>query len=85
MPILQAALQRNRTVMWQKSLHDTLLEFCLALGPLQLPPYVLLEIFDWLPLMAHVRHYPKIKLVEGVHHSRRRACAKRDAEALAKK
>lgn len=69
---MSECLRRNRSLVWQKALHDKVVEFCLAMGPMQLPPYVLLEIFDWLPLMEHVRHWNKIQLIVGMHHSRRR-------------
>ena len=74
----------------------------MALGPLQLPPYVVLEIFDWLPTqhehgifnkgewnektftfdrnescMYLVNHFKKIRLIEGVHHARRRVLKER--------
>lgn len=69
---LRECLQRNRIVVWQESLHGKVVDFCLTFGPLQLPPYVLLEIFDWLPYMEHVRHWNKIQLINGLHRSRRR-------------
>lgn len=43
------ALRRNRCIAWRKTVHDRLIEFCIALLPLGLLPYILLEIFDWLP------------------------------------
>lgn len=64
--LLRNTLARNRSLVWQQSLHDRLLEFCLALGPLEFPPAVLLEIFDWLPLMVHVQRSAKVLLVERI-------------------
>lgn len=64
--LLRNTLARNRSLVWQQSLHDRLLEFCLALGPLEFPSAVLLEIFDWLPLMVHVQRSAKVLLVERI-------------------
>jgi hypothetical protein len=49
--------------------HQQLLELCIALAPFSLPPYVTLEIFDWLPMMRLVRHGLKIALIVGVQKS----------------
>ena len=57
-----------------------LLDICIAFAPLRLPPYVLLEICDWLPvyyygsdenesLMHLVSHVKKIRLIESVHRA----------------
>lgn len=43
--------------------HPQLLGISLAFAPLQVPPYVLLEIVDWLPLYAQIEHVLKIKLL----------------------
>lgn len=53
-----------------------LLDRTIALLPLLLPPYVLLEVFDWLPLMSRVEHKPKIDLIIAVRKSARRVKAK---------
>lgn len=50
-------------------LHSTAL-LALVLAPLHLPPYVVLEILDWLPHMKFVRHGTKIAIIIGVHNSR---------------
>ena len=39
---------------------------CLALAPLELPPYVLLWIVDWLPRYDLLPHRKKIHLIESV-------------------
>ena len=57
-----------------------MLDICIAFAPLRLPPYVLLEICDWLPvaydgsdgnesLMHVVSHVKKIRLIESVHRA----------------
>ena len=60
-----------RSIRW-KTVHGQVVDFCLAIMPLNLPPYVMLEIFDWLPLMEHVRHYNKIRLIESCIRSYRK-------------
>ena len=39
---------------------------CLALASLELPPYVLLWIVDWLPRYDLLSHHKKIHLIESV-------------------
>ena len=51
--------------------HDAILSAALALG-MYLPPYVLLEIVDWLPRMGRNSRVKKISLLEGVASSMRR-------------
>ena len=57
-----------------------MLDICIAFAPMRLPPYVLLEIYDWLPvaypasdenesLMHLVSHVKKIRLIESVHRA----------------
>ena len=53
-------LARNDTILW-KNVHSMLFSFTLIFH--FLPPYVLLEIFDWLPYMHLVRHGLKIQLI----------------------
>ena len=62
---------RNRELQWV-FIHSGLLDFCLALAPLNLPVYVLLEIFDWLPNMHLVNHVKKIHLIIAVQNSIRK-------------
>ena len=45
---------------------------CLALAPLELPPYVLLWIVDWLPRYDLLSHHKKIHLIESVVQSIRK-------------
>ena len=45
---------------------------CLALAPLELPPYVLLWIVDWLPRYDLLSHHKKIHLIESVVRSIRK-------------
>ena len=59
-------LKRNNAIVWQKVL-PKLKDFCIAFVPLQLPAYVLLEIFDWTtPYMHRASHVKKIKYIIGV-------------------
>lgn len=47
-----------------------ILDICVALAPLRLPNYVLLEIIDWLPFYCvAVPHLKKIALIESVMRS----------------
>lgn len=45
--------------------HNLLLNYCISFLPLQLPPYVMLEIFDWLPDSSdeYMSHFKKIELI----------------------
>jgi hypothetical protein len=61
--------RRNNSLLW-KNVAPKLLDFAIALLPLDLPAYVVLEIFDWLPWMRrHVSHGKKIALIIGVRKS----------------
>jgi rubredoxin len=42
---------------------------CLAMSSLQLPPYVLRWIIDWLPNYDRLSHHKKIRLIESVRAS----------------
>lgn len=54
-------INRMRTInMWKLNLFD----ICLAFATLKLPPYVILEIFDWLTYMDQVPHVLKIRLIQ---------------------
>lgn len=46
--------------------HADIINICLALAPLDLPPYVLLWIMDWLPNYDRLSHHKKIELIESV-------------------
>ena len=57
---------RNRQIMW-RNVHPVLLDFTLIFH--FLPPYIVLEIFDWLSHMQLVKHYEKIQLIISVKRS----------------
>jgi hypothetical protein len=65
----QAYEQVNRLIALQSSLkwinvQATLLDICIAFYPLDLPPYVLLEIVDCFPFWStHVNHKKKIDYI----------------------
>ena len=71
---LDALQARNSSVLWPNA-QPFLLQLIMTLTPLDLPPYVLLEVFDWLPLMRRVEHKPKIDLIIAVRNSARRVKA----------
>jgi hypothetical protein len=52
---------------------------CLALVSLDLPPYVLLEIVDWLPYVQDMSHWYKIKHLIAIRESIRRVWGRRDS------
>ena len=52
--------------------HPDIIGICLALAPLDLPPYVLLWIVDWLPRYDLLSHHKKIHLIESVVKSIRK-------------
>lgn len=52
-PRIEDCVKRNTNISWQTT-HLQLLGFCLALTPLDLPPYIMLEIFDF------VSHLPEV-------------------------
>ena len=71
----KSIVERNKRIDWP-IVHAELLDYLLAITQLKvnspggrLPPYVMLEIFDWLPCMDKVNHYKKIKLINSVLHS----------------
>lgn len=66
---LRRILERNASIVWQKAWHDRIVAFCVSLAPIHLPAYVLLDIFDWLPLAALVNHRRKIDLIERVQRT----------------
>lgn len=47
-------------------------DVCIAFAPFQLPPYVLLEIVDWLPHIEYERHFKKINLINSMRDSIRK-------------
>lgn len=69
---LCAWLSINKSLRWNRT-HGCVLDLAIAMFRLELPPYVLLEIIDWLyPDNPYSTHYKKIMLVLGVYR-----CAKR--------
>jgi len=60
-------LNRNK-LEWSK-IANQIIDICIALQSLNLPPYVLLEIIDWLPLFEYVDHKKKIDLIINVKKS----------------
>lgn len=63
--------KRNRELRW-KHIHGVFLDLIIALYPMKinnepLPPYVLLEIFDWLyPDNPYCKHFQKITFIYNV-------------------
>ena len=47
---------------WSK-ISNQIIDISIALASIDLPPYVLLEIIDWLPLFEYVDHKKKIDLI----------------------
>ena len=58
----QMYLQRNRNACW-KNCHSILLDVCIAMMPLELPAYILLEIVNFLPFFFIHRQKLKIDLI----------------------
>jgi hypothetical protein len=42
-----------KALLWPR-VHPILLDICIAFAPMRLPPYVLLEICDWLPVKYEI-------------------------------
>lgn len=62
----------NCGITW-KAVHATILNNCIGLAHLQLPTYVLFEIFEWLPLVAASgTRFKKVTLIEGYWNSYRK-------------
>jgi len=72
---IDTALQINKQLQWSL-IHPYLLDLCIVFAPVRLPPYVMLEIVDWLPTpnaiegidfnescMHRVSHINKIRLL----------------------
>jgi hypothetical protein len=66
-----AELEKHNTDVWTLftslkwiNVQATLLDICIAFHPLDLPPYVVLEIVDKFPLWStHVNHKKKIDYI----------------------
>ena len=54
---------------WMRFAQHDIIGICLALAPIELPPYVLLWIIDWLPHYGQLSHHKKIALIESVRNS----------------
>jgi hypothetical protein len=68
-------LARNQFLNSEVNVYHRLFPLLLALAPLDLPPYVTLEIVDWLPVLSIApdkHHAAKIGWIEGVKRSYRR-------------
>jgi len=68
---LGVLLNRNQALIW-RNVHCRVLDVCLALAPLSLPTYVVLEIVDWLPPMSVAvwhHHAKKVQLIATVLRS----------------
>ncbi len=52
-------------------------DICIAFASFDLPPYVLLEIIDWLPNMDYEKHFKKISLIISMRNSIRKIQEKR--------
>ena len=53
---------------WSK-ISNQIIDISIALASIDLPPYVLLEIIDWLPLFEYVDHKKKIDLIVNLRKS----------------
>ena len=75
----QEITTRNRSFVWSSTSHKLLYNVALALAPLMLPPYVLLEIVEWFGEAA-VRwpHVKKIRVLINTTRSYRAVLARHD-------
>lgn len=78
-PAIDRVLERNFSIQWQ-FVQPKLVDFTLAMFNLDLPSYVLLEIFDHLPDMRRVQQAKKIRTIVAVQTSMQRI--RRDKQAL---
>lgn len=53
-------------------------DICIAFVSFDLPPYVLLEIIDWLPNMDYEKHFKKIRLIISMRDSIKKIQKKRN-------
>lgn len=67
----------SHLLRWPRYRHQIFLTV-LALAPLHLPPYVLLEILDWLPKMDYQPHRWKIDLIMSMTEHIREICQARE-------
>jgi hypothetical protein len=71
-----AAKLKTYFVSW-KAVYRLLMENTIAMAPLELPQYVLLWTFDWIPGVGQHAEYKKVRLIEGVLQSRQSIIDKR--------
>ena len=57
-----------KSLEWSK-VSSEIIDVCVAFASLDLPPYVLLEIIDWLPFNIYVEHKKKIDLIVNLKKS----------------
>jgi hypothetical protein len=71
--IAQLDVERRKvaSLIW-RGVYQQIVNLCIALWPLRLPPYVLLEIFDCLGDSQYATHLAKINLVNTLYSSMRR-------------
>ena len=61
---IKKIITRNKKLRWER-IHRLLLEISIIFYS-KFPPYVLLEIIDWVPNIFYVNHYKKIQLINNV-------------------
>ncbi len=68
-------------ISWKKTVKYSLTNCCLAFGSLSLSPYVLLEVFDWFPLMyQHVAQKRKIDWIFHIYNKQESTRSNKNAE-----
>ena len=70
--ILQTFIERNKKLSSDASwfnVHRRIIDICLCLYRLELPAYVLLEIFDWFPCWSRINQKKKIDLIINIKKS----------------
>ena len=63
------SLQYKVSIQLMRQAQPELVGICLAFAPLELPPYVLLWIIDFLPNYDKLSHHKKIELITSVRNS----------------
>jgi hypothetical protein len=62
-------IKRKVGVRLMRYAQPDIIGICLTMSSLELPPYVLLWIIDWLPNYDRLSHHKKIRLIESVRAS----------------
>lgn len=57
-------------MQWQ-DVNAYLVQFCITLAPLELPPYVLLEIFNWLPRIFKIESNDNFSVMHRYDHRKK--------------